>query len=238
MYWIANWKMNGTMDFVSDFMRTFISHDIPTQEKVILCPAFPYLSMAHHFCAGTDISIAGQNCSDLEKGAFTGEVSAQMLEDVGCEYVILGHSERRQKAFETERQLKHKCEHALERRLKIIYCIGETEDEKNKGLTEPVLHRQLQTIAGFCQDHFLIAYEPVWAIGTGAAADLETIKNTKDFLLKTLQGQKQPKIPILYGGSVSTKNVKDLHRAGCDGYLIGGASLNCEDFWRIVTSTT
>jgi triosephosphate isomerase (TIM) len=235
---VANWKMNPAsqkeakeiFDVIRDGVRGLKS-------EVVICPPSVYL-YASVFGEGV-VSMGAQNVYFEEKGAFTGEISVAMLKDLGVEYVIIGHSERRKYFGETDETVNKKIKKALEAGLKVIFCIGETAEERDAGKKNEVLERQikigLDSISNFKFQisNLSIAYEPVWAIGTGNNCGVEETKESINFIRKFVE----PETKILYGGSVKSENsgayIKD---AGANGLLVGGVSLNPEEFIKIVKS--
>ncbi|HEY2420797.1 MAG TPA: triose-phosphate isomerase [Neobacillus sp.] len=237
-YVIANWKMNKTLNETAEFFQNIMgSNDV----SVVVCPPTQLLYPAHLMIkqAKKPIGLGGQNVHWAEKGAFTGETSTSMLKDVGCQYVIIGHSERRQYAGEDDDLIHKKVMQALKADLIPIICIGETFEEKSGMLTEQVLSSQLAGALKEVQSSdFIIAYEPVWAIGTGQSATAELVQQTHAYIrsiLKQLMGQKADSISILYGGSVNEKNATDYSlMPDIDGVLVGGASLDARVFDGII----
>jgi triosephosphate isomerase len=225
--------------------------DILQNVRIIICPPFVYLSniASSNFQHQTsNISLGAQDIFWEERGAFTGEISPKMLKNLGCQYVIVGHSERRKILGETDEMINKKIKAAIKAKLKPILCIGETLEERKKGKTIKVLKQQLtkslshlptqSLIHSATQplDHLIIAYEPVWAIGTGNPCKPEDAKEVLTFLKKLTQSLShlltQPL--ILYGGSVNSQNANDYIEIGFDGLLIGGASLNRKEFIEIL----
>ncbi len=193
---------------------------------VAVCPPFPSLSAAVQALAGTDIAVAAQNVHWDVEGAFTGEVSAPMLFELGVYGAIVGHSERRQLFGETDEGVARRAAAALEAGLWVIACLGETEDEREAGRTEEVLRRQASVLEA--HEQLVLAYEPVWAIGTGRTATPEQAQEAHAFLRSIVD------VPILYGGSVKPDNAAELlAQPDVDGALVGGASLEVESFAAI-----
>lgn len=210
--------------------------------EVVICPPFIYIPTFQHSNILT-IKIGAQDCFWEKKGAFTGEVSPQMLKNLGCQYVILGHSERRINLGETDEMVNKKLKAAIKVGLNPILCIGETENERKQGKTKSVLKMQLKKSLNRLTSQSLnrlnIAYEPVWAIGTGRACNVKSARETllflKEILNKILGAEISKKVRILYGGSVNSKNAKDyIEKAGFQGLLIGGVSLNPKEFIKIL----
>ena len=226
--------------FVQDFLKVFQ----PTSEvDVVVAPAFIALSVVHEGLRSTTIHLAAQNLFGKDEGAFTGEVSAPMLKDLGCTYVIIGHSERRQIFKETDELINQKIHAALDHGLRPILCVGELLEERESDRTESVITNQvLNGLKGVSPDqltHLTIAYEPVWAIGTGRAATVDQATEVHA-LIRTTIGQQwgiaQENLRILYGGSVTTDNAGELFRSSqINGALVGKACLNPESFAKIIT---
>ncbi|KAL4221773.1 triosephosphate isomerase [Mactra antiquata] len=237
----GNWKMNGTKDSI-DIICKFLNKDcVKDDVEVVVAPPAIYLDYTRQN-VNKKIGVAGQNCCKAAKGAFTGDNSGEMIKDVGCEWVILGHSERRNVFGETDELIGEKVKYALGAGLKIIPCIGEKLEEREAGETNAVVFRQMDAILKNIEvwDNVVIAYEPVWAIGTGKTATPEQAQEVHQDLRKWLSEKASPEIAsqvrIIYGGSVSASNCKDLgQKADIDGFLVGGASLK-EDFVKIVNA--
>ena len=194
--------------------------------EVAVCPAFTSLAVAVQVLAGTDIAVAAQNVHWEAEGAFTGEVSAPMLRELGVYGAIVGHSERRQLFGETDEGVGKRARAALDAGLSVIACVGETEAERAAGETEAVLRRQVAVLEA--EDNLVVAYEPVWAIGTGKTATPETAQEAHAFIKGLLD------VPVLYGGSVKPENAGELlGQPDVDGALVGGASLDVESFAAI-----
>jgi triosephosphate isomerase len=240
-YIAANWKMNKTVAEAAQFIDTLLPRIAATQSDVVVCPPFTALTAVVERRYGTAVKVAAQNMHEGESGAFTGEVSAQMLVELDVEAVILGHSERRQLFGETDEALARKVSAALAADLEPILCVGETEAARDGGETEAVLERQLQTdLAGVdsvALSRVVIAYEPIWAIGTGRVATPEQAQEACAFIrdVLRLRGAAADEIRILYGGSVKPGSAAEiLSQPDVDGALVGGAALDPEDFAAIV----
>src|SRR5690349_4228902 len=240
----ANWKMYKTPDdaraFVQEFKPLIAGHD---RDDVAICPPFISIPATLEAISGTQIEVGAQNMHWEKQGAFTGEVSAEMLRCLGCKQVIIGHSERRQYFGETDIGVNRKLRGALADGLKAIVCVGELFEERESGLTENILRRQvgaaLREIAGADVDNFCIAYEPVWAIGTGKTATPEIAASAHTFIRaeagKAIGEDSAQKLRILYGGSVKPDNAHALmSQPEIDGALVGGASLDPKSFVAIV----
>jgi triosephosphate isomerase len=241
----GNWKMNKTVSESLDFVRR-LKAMLPKglDRGVVIAPPFTALRSVAGETKGTVIRVAAQNLHWEKKGAYTGEISAGMLLDCGCEYVIIGHSERRALFGETNADINRKIRAALQAGLKPIFCIGETLAERESGKTFPVLEGQLKEgLKNISFDDIrqaVIAYEPVWAIGTGRTASPEQAQEAHAFIRKIIEtcfGEKVSSgLPILYGGSVHPGNIDSLMaRPDVNGVLVGGASLEAESFARIIT---
>ena len=210
---------------------------------LLVCPPFPYLGQVAQQLAGCRISLGGQDCHAAGSGAHTGDTAAQMLRDVGCSYVIVGHSERRGDHGETDTQVRAKAEAAQAAGLVPIVCVGETEKERNAEQTMTVIARQVKgsVPAGMDAGRLVVAYEPVWAIGTGRTAtpaDVAKVHGEIRRLLVGLVGDGAEKVRILYGGSVKPDNAAELlSQANVDGALVGGASLDADSFWAIAEAS-
>lgn len=200
------------------------------EKRVVLCPDYTRLYEAASLIHGTALSVGAQNCHAEEEGAFTGEVSAKMLKAANCAYVILGHSERRQQHQESSALVQQKARAALAHDIMPIICVGESEEEREAGLEEKVVRRQL-TESLPSSGSFLVAYEPVWAIGTGKTANTDDIASMHAFIKKTLESPN----PVLYGGSVKPDNAADiLAISSVDGVLVGSGSLKADSFNAII----
>jgi triosephosphate isomerase (TIM) len=240
-YVAANWKMHKTVAEAAEFVDALLPRIAATQHDVVLCP--PYLALAEvvERSRGSAVRVAAQNMHDAESGAFTGEVSAPMLLEIGVEAVVLGHSERRQHFGETDEVLARKVPAALAAGLEPILCVGESEEARDAGQTEGVLERQLQADLAAIEPadlaRIVVAYEPIWAIGTGRIATPEQAQEAIAFIRDVLRerGGEADAVRILYGGSVKPANAAELMaQADIDGALVGGASLDPGDFAAIV----
>ncbi len=238
----ANWKMNGSLALVNSMVSELNNVTLNENVEVVVCPSFPYLAAFSLASANANLaeafSLGAQNLNEHAKGAFTGEISTSMLQEVGVNYVILGHSERRSIYNESSSLVAHKVKTALDAGLKPILCIGESEDERMAEQTETVLAAQLQPVIDEIGiERFtdvVIAYEPVWAIGTGKTASPEMAQATHQFIrefIAKVDENVAVKLPLLYGGSVNAANCEELFaQADIDGGLIGGASLKADEF--------
>jgi triosephosphate isomerase len=240
----GNWKMNKTVGEALDLVRQ-LKASISKIEgvEVAIAPPFTALDAVHKELEGSSIRLAAQNLFWEEKGAYTGEVSPPMLKELGCQYVILGHSERRQFFGETDETVNRKMKAALGQDLKVIFCIGETLKEREEGKTFSVIERQaaggLKDIGKEEMKRIVIAYEPVWAIGTGKTATPEQAEEVHRFIRERLEKLYSrgiaEEVRIQYGGSVTPENIKGLmNQKNIDGALVGGASLKSDTFSKIV----
>ena len=244
----GNWKMHTTGAEATALIEAFKpAAAVARDREVVVAPPYTALETAARVLAGSPIGLAGQNLHWEPKGAYTGEVAGEMLKDVGCTYVIIGHSERRQYFGETNETVRQKIEAALRAGLKPIVCLGETLREREGGNTLPVIERQGRDgLAGFGRDvirSLVIAYEPVWAIGTGKTATPEQAEEVHAAirrLMRELAGEAGGEaVRILYGGSVKADNIDSLMaQPNIDGALVGGASLDAASFCRIIAFRT
>ncbi len=243
----GNWKMNTTVPEGVQLAKDVVaaSAEVPAGVGLVVATPFTHLCPVAEVVKGTRVCLSAQNCADKEKGAYTGEVSVDMLVSAGCEYTILGHSERRQYYGETDAKLVEKVKLALSRGLKVILCVGENLDEREAGRHFDVVGEQTRNVlfhfSAEDMKDIVIAYEPVWAIGTGKTATAEQAQEIHAFIRKTIAGQFGATVAddttILYGGSCKPSNAKELFAcADIDGGLIGGAALKAEDFIAIAKS--
>ena len=240
-YIAANWKMHKTVAEAAEFVDALLPRIAATQSDVVICPAFTALAEVVERRRGTAVKVAAQNMHEEEAGAFTGEVSAPMLVELDVEAVVLGHSERRQYFGETDEALARKVPAALAHDLEPILCVGESEAAHDAEETKEVLERQLEADLAAIDDlavgRVVIAYEPIWAIGTGRTATPEQAQEACAFIRDVLRarGAAAEQVRILYGGSVKPANAAEiLSQPDVDGALVGGASLDPEEFAAIV----
>jgi len=239
MYFIANWKMYGDIKSLNTLNKVikFSKSNKINKGRLIYCPPYTLINSFLEKFKNCQIDIGGQNCHESENyGPYTGFINSRMLKKAGANYVIIGHSENREKG-EDDKLINLKIKSALKAKLKVIFCIGETLNEKRKNKTQLILSKQIK--AGLNQiknkSHIFIAYEPIWAIGTGIIPKSEELLSTISFI-KSKFKDRIPK--VLYGGSVNPKNIKDLKEINnIDGFLIGGASQNPNKFIDIVKKT-
>lgn len=242
----GNWKMNGNRSAVSDLLQSLKKNSISlTQVDLAVFPPFVFLPQTQELLADTTIAWGGQTLSGEKSGAFTGEISATMLKDFGCRYVLVGHSERRSLFGETNEMIVKKCQAAWQADITPLICVGETLEQREKGDTYLVLRAQLEPIFSLpnaisALRHTILAYEPVWAIGTGLTADPEMAQNVHERLrswVAEYDKEVAERLRILYGGSVKRDNAAALFTMpDIDGGLIGGASLNADEFLDIAKS--
>lgn len=238
---VGNWKMHGSSSSVDTLMGG-LSGAISGSAGVAVCPAYVHLQQVLAQSEATEIGVGAQDCSHVQSGAYTGEVSAAMLADIGCEWVILGHSERRQYHSESDELVAAKIGAAVESGLRPILCVGESQEQREAGEAQTVVAAQLRgalenqaSLAGL-----VIAYEPVWAIGTGLTASPAQAQEMHACIREQLASRKgivAQDIQLLYGGSVKPDNAQALFaEPDIDGALVGGAALQAEDFVQIVAA--
>ena len=240
-YCVANWKMNFTISDVILFMSEWKNKNLNNSNiETIFCPSFTELNTTAELLQNSSSKLGAQNVYYDSKGAFTGEVSCRMLKELGCEWVIIGHSERRSILGETDNMIQKKLDKIITEGMYPILCIGETKEERDAGKTQEILSRQLSiacnNLIGNEIDTFVIAYEPVWAIGTGVTATIDMISEAHQDIRNILNdnGLNGNENSILYGGSVSDQNASELSEINdVDGFLIGGASLDVNKFYSI-----
>jgi triosephosphate isomerase len=239
---VGNWKMHGSRDSVASLLGGLLDAPPAGETEVAVCPTFVHLSQALSLCEGSTIAVGGQDCSHMQSGAYTGEVAPAMLADLGCRWVILGHSERRQYHAESDNLVAAKLGAAVAAGIQPILCVGETREQRESGEAESVVASQLQGalhgqpgLAGL-----VVAYEPVWAIGTGLTASPEQAQDMHAFIrteLGKLKGLEADAVRILYGGSVKAANAAELFaKPDIDGALVGGAALQAADFLAIISA--
>ena len=241
---VGKWKMNGTLSTLTSLTSDIFINSLNISGNLVLCPPYVFLPFVKKLLGKSTIQLGAQNCSDNLSGAFTGEVSAPMLKNIGCSFVILGHSERREKFHETSNMVRKKVVLALQNSLTAIICVGENIEEYKNEKTKDVLLEQITSSLPMNWDgeRIVVAYEPIWAIGTGKTPTLEEVQKIHKFLKKCLldfYGKKAQNIQVIYGGSVNEKNASDfLNLVNVDGVLVGGASLKAKSFLDIVRSVS
>lgn len=233
----GNWKMNGTRDALA-FFQDIAPVAAASMSEILICPPATLVAASVTACANSPVKIGGQDCHSETSGAHTGDVSAEMLRDAGAEFVILGHSERRADHGESSELVARKAKAALAAGLVPVICVGESEAERREGRAEAVVAEQLAgSLPEASGDDYVIAYEPVWAIGTGLTASGEDIQAMHAFIRGRLEQGEATR--LLYGGSVKPGNAAEIFALpDVDGGLIGGASLKAEDFAAIINNTT
>lgn len=240
----GNWKMNLTATQTEEFCREFKAKGLEGHKvEILLAPSSTSIPAMASILGDTPVHVAGQNMCIADRGAYTGETSAEMLLDAKCSHVLIGHSERRQYFGETDEGVNLKTKQALKNGLTPVVCIGETKDQREGNITEDVVKAQvLGALADFSNEEVLklvLAYEPVWAIGTGLTASPEQAQDVHRFIRKVLEercdAETADKVQILYGGSAKPANAETLlSENDIDGLLIGGASLKVEDFFSMI----
>lgn len=237
----GNWKMNASKDSVESLVTDILSGASDVSAEIIVCAPFPYLSQVEVLIEGSNLMLGAQNLNVNASGAFTGEVSAEMIKDFGANHVIVGHSERRSLYGETSEIVAEKTKAAIDSGLTPILCLGESLDQRESGKTESVVSEQLNKVIKMVGieafNNIIVAYEPVWAIGTGMTATPEQAQAVHKLIRDLLASSSQDiadKTAILYGGSMNASNAVELIScADIDGGLIGGAALKAEDFLQI-----
>ena len=237
----GNWKMNASKDSVESLVTDILSGARDVSAEVIVCAPFPYFSQVEALIGGSNLMLGAQNLNVNASGAFTGEVSAEMIKDFGANHVIVGHSERRSLYGETSEIVAEKTKAAIDSGLTPILCLGESLDQRETGKTESVVSEQLNKVIKAVGieafNNIIVAYEPVWAIGTGVTASPEQAQAVHKFIRDLLASSDQniaDKTAILYGGSMNAGNAVELISCSdIDGGLIGGAALKAEDFLQI-----
>lgn len=237
---VGNWKMHGSRASVKELLDGLVDA-IPAQGVgVAVCPTYVHLVQALQLCAGSAVGVGAQDCSHQQSGAYTGEVAADMLADLGCQWVILGHSERRQYHAESDALVSTKLGAAITAGLQPIVCVGETREQRESGEAQAVVGAQLAGALSTGADlaGLVVAYEPVWAIGTGLTASPEQAQEMHAFIrgcLGTIEGVDPDATRLLYGGSVKAANAAELFgQPDIDGALVGGAALDAGEFLAIV----
>ncbi len=241
----GNWKMNNDLSQTEALLADLTKQTKTSNAEVMVAPTYPNLYQAFNVLKSTGIEVVAQNMHFAEKGAYTGEVSASMLKSIGVETVILGHSERREYFNETDELLAKKVDAALANNMSVIFCFGEELADRKAGNEEAVVESQIKNalfhLEALAFKNIILAYEPVWAIGTGETATPEQAQDMHAFIRKTLANkygtEVTDSVSILYGGSVKPANAQEIFgKPDVDGGLIGGASLKAEDFFAIVNA--
>lgn len=238
----GNWKMNNTIKVGLQLIDEIKSHKLSEEVEAVICVPFTFFIDAKRAIKNTNIKLGAQNMHFEENGAYTGEVSPLMLKEIGVDYVIIGHSERRQYFNETDETVNKKVKSAILHKIKPIVCVGETLEEREANKEKEIVKNQiLQAFKDIDEkdiDNIVIAYEPIWAIGTGKTASSDDANNMLCFIREIIgekYGAKKDIIRIQYGGSVKPSNIKELmNKSDVDGALVGGASLKAEDFVSLI----
>jgi len=231
---VANWKMNGSLDLLSQMHEALLAKSY-SGVGIAICPPFIFLPQTQNLFKDSQIAYGAQDVSDQDNGAYTGQISAKMLSQLACDYVIIGHSERRQYCGETDKIIAAKCQRALDAGLVPILCVGENATQKQNGETEAIVLSQVRSVVDSLTteqlEKLVIAYEPIWAIGTGLAANPLDANKVHELIRKaSLQTTR-----ILYGGSANAENIREfLMQPNIDGALIGGAALKPEVFVQMI----
>lgn len=238
---MGNWKMHGNKEANADLLSQLCAGNADAGAcELAVCVPFPYLQQVSDALHGSNISWGGQDVSAHEQGAYTGEVSAAMLTDFACRWTLVGHSERRSLHGETSRQVAAKAQAALAAGLTPVVCVGETLEDREAARTHDVIAEQLEPVLALGADavsHVVLAYEPVWAIGTGRTATPEQAQDVHAFIRSRLNDMGTPQVRVLYGGSVKAANAASLFAMDdIDGALVGGASLVAQEFLRIAAA--
>jgi triosephosphate isomerase len=240
---IGNWKMNMVQEEARTYLNAFCSAVANSEHTIAICFPYTLLSLASQMLFGKNVLVGAQNVHQEEGGAHTGEISAKMLKDFSCEYVLVGHSERRKHFFEKNKIINSKIKVLLKYGIKPVLCVGENQKEREENKTKQVIKTQIeQALAGLYENELkslVITYEPVWAIGTGKNANakqvIEVIKYIRECVEHLFSAAAAKNLQILYGGSVKPENAKSyLSNSEINGLLVGGASLNAQSFAKII----
>jgi len=241
----ANWKMNLDINSSNKLVKEILDRNLNYENiDVVIAPPFVYLSEINNMLINSRLKLSAQNVFYNDNGAFTGEISHEMLKDLGCSWVMIGHSERRIHLFETNEMVNKKIIFSCEKSFNIIFCVGESNEEKQKGKTFEIIKNQISESLKGVDDKFLhkivVGYEPIWAIGSGIIPDLKDIQETHNVInhhLKEIYPNSDNLPRIVYGGSVDNSNIDSIMSLkNVDGVLVGSASLDCKKFCDIVLS--
>ncbi len=237
MFIAANWKMNLDKKSISEYAKFLQKFKFSDKVETCIFPPTIYIDYLHSLINDLPISIGGQNCHYKTSGAFTGEISPNFLRDTGCKYVIIGHSERRIINNENNAEIKLRAEAALNSSLKVILCVGETLIDRQEGKALQFIEKQINDCLPDNYENLLIAYEPIWSIGTGKIPSVFEIEEMHTHIKKIINKFVNKKINVIYGGSVNIKNINEiLDITNVDGVLVGGASLKAKDFLAIYSA--
>ncbi len=231
---VANWKLNGSINFTKEYLRNLNIYNSDFISKcLVICPPAPFCEYISK--NSKDIFMGAQDCSLYDEGAYTGEISVKILKDVGCDFCILGHSERRNIFNETNHNIFTKANNCINNQIVPIICVGETLEQKNQNLTKEIISQQIINCVpkNAKKDSLIIAYEPIWAIGSGITPTIEEIDEIHTFIKSGIANYESFK--LIYGGSVKSSNSKEIMDLQfVDGLLVGGASLNIDEFNKII----
>ena len=235
----GNWKLNGEkkdISFIKNLLK-FHSKKLTKKVDILICPPFTLIDKFCQLTQRSNIEIGGQDCSENETGAYTGEVSANFLKDTGCEYVLVGHSERRILNNENNAEIKSRAQTAINSNLKVILCVGEKLTDREEGKALEYIEKQINDCLPNNFKNLFIAYEPIWSIGTGKIPSAFEIQEMHSHIKKIVFRISNENINVLYGGSVNTGNIKEILKiTNVDGVLVGGASLKAKDFLAIYSA--
>jgi len=237
MFIAANWKMNLDKQSIFQFSNILQNFKFSKKVKACIFPPMTYIDYLSNMIQKVPIAVGAQNCHFKFSGAYTGEVSPIFLKDLGCEYVIIGHSERRTLNNEENSEVKLRAQSAIDANLKVILCVGESSIDRKKGNALKYIEKQLNECLPNSFENSLIAYEPIWSIGTGNIPTVSEIEEMHEYIKKITFSILNKKINILYGGSVNIENITNIIKINnVDGVLVGGASLKAKDFLAIYTA--
>ena len=237
MFIAANWKMNLDKFSISEFCKNLHNYKFSPKVEACIFPSMPYMDYLNNLIKNLPISVGGQNCHYKPDGPFTGEVSPKFLVDNGCEYVIIGHSERRINGNESNNEIKLRAQLAVNSKLKVILCVGENATDREKGHALKFIEKQLLECLPNDFKSLIVAYEPVWSIGTGRIPNAFDINEMHMHIKKIVLNKSNKKIKVLYGGSVNVENINSILKiTNVDGVLVGGASLKVKDFLAIYSA--
>jgi triosephosphate isomerase len=233
----ANWKMNLDKKSILEFTKSLQEFKFSNEINTCIFPSITHIDYLHNLIADLPIKIGGQNCHYKSSGAFTGEVSASFLKDTGCEYALIGHSERRIHNNENNDEIKLRAQTAIDSNLKVILCVGENLTNREEGNALEYIEKQINDCLPNNFKNLVIAYEPIWSIGTGKIPSSFEIKEMHSHIKKIVCKISNKSINVLYGGSVNTENINDILKiTNVDGVLVGGASLKAKDFLAIYSA--
>jgi triosephosphate isomerase (TIM) len=240
-YLVGNWKMHGDAEYALEYMLAFCAEplleELPNDLHIITCPPAIWLHQFQTIVAGTKVKLGGQDCHFAMSGAFTGDISAEMLRDAGCDYVIVGHSERRSAYFENDATVAHKANAALLADLQPIICVGETKEQRDDGEHIAAIQAQIKILLAEIIPHhsLIIAYEPIWAIGTGHTPTTDEISEMFEVIINECRRHGIYLVNLLYGGSVRPENAEELFKVkNLSGLLVGNASTQLKQWTEII----